>query len=221
MGGAKLKKVELLENAFKKADCILVGGALAFSFLKARGIPVGHSLVDKESVKLARKILMHKESWKIVLPLDFICAKNISNKAKVIERNFNKIQNDEIGLDIGPKTVELFELYLRKSKTVVWNGPMGYFEISKFAKGSRHLAKVISEIPVFSICGGGETSAMIKKFKLTKGFTHISTGGGASLAYLSGKKLPGVRALEDNYVTFHQKVFRKKAAKRSFHRKLN
>jgi phosphoglycerate kinase len=220
MGGAKLKKVELLENAFKKADCILIGGALAFSFLKARGISVGHSMVDKDSVRLARQVLMHKNAWKIILPLDFNCAKNISTKAKVIERNFNKIGNDEIGLDIGPKTVELFELYLRKAKTVVWNGPMGYFEISKFAKSSRHLAKVIAEIPVFSICGGGETSAMIKKFKLVKGFTHISTGGGASLAYLSGNKLPGIQALEDNYVTFHRKIFRKKARKKSFHTRL-
>lgn len=221
MGGAKLKKVKLLENALNKADCILIGGALVFSFLKARGISVGHSLVDKESVQLARKVLMHKNAWKIILPLDFACAKKISTNAKVVERDFNKIKNDEIGLDIGPKTTELFELYLRKAKTVVWNGPMGYFEISKFAKGSRHLAKVIAEIPVFSICGGGETSAMIKKFKLTKGLTHVSTGGGASLAYLSGKKLPGVKALEDNYVNFHRKVFRKKAAKKSFHMKLN
>ncbi|MBU1112133.1 MAG: phosphoglycerate kinase, partial [Nanoarchaeota archaeon] len=206
MGGAKLKKVELLESALSRADKVLIGGALCFSFLKAKGIPVGNSLIDYETVKIAKRFLNDKRAKKIILPLDFVCTKKMSAKAKIHLREYNEIPNDEIALDIGPKTVQLFELHLNKAKTVVWNGPMGYFEYDKFAKGSKSLAKTIAEITVknktFSIAGGGETAAMIKKFKLKNNFTHISTGGGASLMFLSGKKLPAIIALEESSGVF-------------------
>jgi len=199
MGGAKLKKVELLNKALDQADRILIGGALAFSFLKAKGIPVGNSLIDNESIAIAKKLMYDKRSTKIVLPVDFVCVKRMTEKSKVYYRDYNEIKNDEIGLDIGPKTVKLFDLHLQKAKTLVWNGPMGYFEWAKFAKSSKALAKTVANVTlrnkVFSIVGGGETAAMIKGFKLANKFTHISTGGGASLAFISGKKLPGLEAL--------------------------
>jgi len=209
MGGAKLKKVELLESALSRADHILIGGALCFSFLKAGGISVGHSLIDYETVKIAKRVLGDKRSNKIVLPVDFVCTKKISPKSKVVVRAFNEIPNDEIALDIGPKTLQLFELHLNKARTIVWNGPMGYFELDKFVKGSKVLAKEIGALTtknrVFSIVGGGETAAMIKKFKLKNKFTHISTGGGASLMFLSGKKLPAISALEESRRVFEDK----------------
>lgn len=201
MGGAKLKKVDVIENALKKSDVILIGGALAFQFLRAKGIKVGNSLVDKNSIEMAKKILKNKNAKKIVFPLDFKCAKSLSFNAKSFIRQFNEIKPGEIGLDLGPKTIDLYKLHLSKARTVVWNGPLGYFEVSKYQKSTKELTKKIISRKVFSVCGGGETLEVIRRLKLGSKFTHLSTGGGATLAYLAGKKMPGIIALQENKIS--------------------
>ncbi|MBT3298230.1 phosphoglycerate kinase [archaeon] len=205
MGGSKLNKINLIESAIKNADKILIGGALAFPFLKAKGYNVGHSLCDQNSVKIATKIIKNNKRYKnkIVLPIDFICSKRIAKNSKAISKDFNNIESDEIGLDIGPKTVQLFNFHILNARTIIWNGPLGYFEIKKFQKGSQEIANSIAKSQSFSIIGGGESSEMIEMFKLKKKISHISTGGGASITYLSNKKLPAIKALLDNFKLFN------------------
>ncbi len=206
IGGAKLDKVDLIKNSLKKADNILIGGALAFSFLKAKGYTVGMSRMDNESVRIAKKILKNKNSKKIVLPIDVVVSSTSNSKVKPEVVSVNRIPVDKIGFDIGPKTIKLFGEYLRKSKTIIWNGPLGYFEMKKFQKGTKSIANLLSKLSAVIIIGGGETSEAIHKFKLTKRMTHISTGGGASLEFLTGKKLPAILALEKNYKRFKKKI---------------
>ncbi len=196
LGGAKLHKVELIESALKQADYVLVGGALAFAFLKAQGVRVGMSRGDAESVRMARKVLKMKEAYKIILPVDFVVAKKIDKKALYKNVNVSELGESWIGLDLGSKTVELFKQYLRKAHTVVWNGPLGYYELPQFAKSTKEIGRYIGTLTAVSICGGGETGDVIRKFGLEHKMSHVSTGGGASLAYLSGKELVGIKALE-------------------------
>lgn len=204
MGGAKLKKINLIKSAINNADKVLIGGALAFPFLKAKGYRIGHSLCDQDSVRIAKEILSKNKKLrnKVVLPIDFICSKRISKSTKTINKNFNDIESNEIGLDIGPKTIQLFNFHILNARTIVWNGPLGYFEMKKFQKGSKQIAESISKSQAFSIIGGGESSEMIKQFKLKKKISHISTGGGASISYLSSKKLPAINALLENSKLF-------------------
>jgi len=196
LGGAKLDKIELLEQAFKKADYILIGGALAFAFMKAKGIPIGMSKTDVKSVHSAKKILRRKEAKKLILPRDFLATEKMvySAKAKIVK--YNEIDNKSICLDLGPETVKLFKQYLRKAHTIVWNGPLGYYEWAAFAYATKEIGRTLGNLTAVSIVGGGETADAMIKFKLEHKVTHVSTGGGASLEFLAGKKLPGIEALK-------------------------
>ncbi len=202
LGGAKLDKIDLIQQALRQADYILIGGALAFPFLKAQGIPVGMSKVDPASVAVAHKILSHRNAHKIILPRDFVTADTFSPRAKTTIAKFNQIPTNSVALDLGPETIELFKSYLRKAQTIVWNGPLGYFEWAHFAVATKEIARYLGKLTAVSIVGGGETAAALEKFHLTHAVTHCSTGGGAVLAFLSGKRLPGIEALEKNYLKF-------------------
>lgn len=206
MGGAKLDKITLLEKALEKYDSILIGGALAFAFLKARGIPVGVSKTDSASIEVARKILKSKYSHKIVLPVDFAVAESFSPRAKVSMVDYNHIQTHQVGLDLGPKTISLFRQYLAPAKTVVWNGPLGYIEWAKFAVSTKEIGRFLGKLEnAVTIAGGGETAEVLIKYHLHHNLTHVSTGGGAALEFLAGKKLPALECLEKNYKKFRKK----------------
>jgi len=207
MGGAKLDKIILLELALKKYDYTLIGGALAFAFLKAKGIPVGASKTDTASVEVARKILKNKFARKIILPLDFIAAESFSPRAKTAQVEYYQLNPKQIGLDLGPKSIALFQKYLATAKTVVWNGPLGYVEWAKFAVSTKEIARFLGKIEnAVTIAGGGETAEVLTKFHLHHNLTHVSTGGGAALEFLAEKKLPALYALEKSYDLFKKKV---------------
>ncbi|MBI2662157.1 phosphoglycerate kinase [Candidatus Woesearchaeota archaeon] len=199
MGGGKLDKIELVEQALKKADYILIGGALAFAFMKAKGIPIGMSKTDVESVHSARRILERKEARKMILPIDFLATEKMVYSANVKIVKYNEIDNKSICLDLGPETVKLFKQYLRKAHTIVWNGPLGYYEWAVFAYATKEIGRVLGNLTAVSIVGGGETADAMIKFKLEHKVTHVSTGGGASLEFLAGKKLPGIEALKRGF----------------------
>ncbi|MEM4240355.1 MAG: phosphoglycerate kinase, partial [Candidatus Woesearchaeota archaeon] len=177
------------------ADKVLVGGAMMFTFLKALGRNVGKSRVEQDKINEAGKIL-RKFGKKIVLPVDVVVGDKADLKAKSEVVSCDAMPKSMIGLDIGPKTIKLFENGLKKSRTVVWNGPMGMFELAKFAKGTSEIAKFIAKLKAVTIVGGGDTAAAVQKLGLARMFSHVSTGGGASLEFLEGKKLPGIAALE-------------------------
>ena len=197
LGGAKVQdKIKLIENLVKKADYILIGGGMAYTFLKTEGYDIGNSLYDKESVDFCMKLLK-KYPQKIILPIDTVNSVEISETSLPRTCLVNEIKEEEIGLDIGPKTVNLFKTYLEKSKTVVWNGPLGYFEIDAFSNGTKDLCRVLENIDADVIIGGGDTGAAVINFGYKDAFTHISTGGGASLELLEGKELPGIKIIDD------------------------
>lgn len=209
LGGAKLDKVDLVNVALKRADIVLIGGALAFSFLKAQGISVGMSKVDTNSVEQAKKIFHQnskKNLQKIILPVDFLAAKQFSLTAHHTIVPVNHISSQDICLDLGPETINLFKRYLRKAKTIVWNGPLGYFEWTKYSKGTADIGRYISQLTATTICGGGETITALDKFHLTSRMSHASTSGGAFLSFITEKKMPALEALEKNYVRFKKKV---------------
>lgn len=206
IGGAKLDKIDLINQALKKADHILIGGALPFAFLKAKGIRTGMSKTDRSSIRMAKSILRKGTARKIILPIDFVVTEKMSANAKTEIVKFNQIKEQQIALDVGPKTIDLFKRHLRKAHTVVWNGPLGYFEWAKFAKATKEIGRFLGKLTAFSIVGGGETAEALHKFRLTHGITHISTGGGAALLFLSGKKLPALEALEKNYRKFGKQL---------------
>ncbi len=205
MGGAKLDKVDLLKQALVRADKILIGGALAFAFLRAKKIPIGFSKTDLDSVKIAAQIIKDKNSKKLVLPLDFITTEKLAPHSKTRTKKYDKIQNNEMALDLGPETIELFKRNLAQARTIVWNGPLGYFEYAQFAAATREIGRFVSRLTAVSICGGGETAAAMHKFYLDRKLTHLSTGGGAALSFLAGKKLSGIIALQKNYDHFKKK----------------
>lgn len=207
MGGAKLDKITLLQRALDKYDYIIIGGALAFAFLKAKGVPVGASKTDAASIEMARKILASKQAHKIILPLDFVVAESFSSRAKTFIVDYNQIQHQQVGLDLGPKTVALFEQYLSKAKTIVWNGPLGYVEWSKFAGSTKEIARFLGKLEdVITIAGGGETAEVLTKFHLHHNLTHVSTGGGAALEFLASGNLPALQSLEQNYKKFRKSI---------------
>ena len=184
LGGAKVSdKIGVIENIVKKADYILIGGGMAFTFLKAEGIEIGSSLLDSESIDFCKKILKENEN-KIILPIDVVTDQK--------ECFITDITMEERGLDIGSKTVKLFKQYLDNSKTIIWNGPVGMFEEEKYSNGTKGICEILKGIDAIKIAGGGDTASAVKNFGYESAFTHISTGGGASLELLEGKILPGI-----------------------------
>ncbi|MGL5950320.1 MAG: phosphoglycerate kinase, partial [Cetobacterium sp.] len=199
LGGAKVSdKIGVIENLLVKADKILIGGAMMFTFFKALGKDTGKSLVEEDKVELA-KSLLEKAEGKIILPIDTVICKEFSNEAPHSVVSVDAIPADEMGLDVGPATVKLFSEQLVGAKTVVWNGPMGVFEMSNYAKGTIGVCEAIANLEnSTTIIGGGDSAAAAISLGFADKFSHISTGGGASLEYLEGKKLPGVESISNN-----------------------
>ena len=198
LGGAKVSdKIGVIESLLDKADKVLIGGGMAYTFFKAMGREVGLSLLEVDRIELAKQI-MEKAGDKLVLPIDNVVAKEFSNDAVATTVPSDQIPADQEGLDVGPKTVELFASYLKDAKTVVWNGPMGVFELPNFAKGTIGVCEAIASLEgATTIIGGGDSAAAAISLGYADKFTHISTGGGASLEYLEGKELPGVASISD------------------------
>lgn len=200
LGGAKVSdKVNVITNLLGKVNSLIVGGAMAYTFYRAKGLPTGKSLVEEDKADLARSILAQakEKGVKLLLPVDNVVADAFAETAKTDIVGENGIKDGWMALDIGPKSAELFSAEIRKAKTVVWNGPMGCFEMKPFASGTMAIAKALSETKCLSIVGGGDSVSAVKKSGLADKMSHISTGGGASLEYLEGKVLPGVAALSD------------------------
>jgi phosphoglycerate kinase len=200
VGGAKVSdKIELLENFAKLADTVLVGGAMAYTFLKAEGVEVGKSKVEDDKLESARALLNSAQSSgkKFLLPQDHVVAEKFDASAPAEVVSTPSIPADRIGMDIGPATRAEYAHEIGGAKTIVWNGPMGVFEMSQFAEGTLAIAKAVAASSAVSIVGGGDSVAAVKKMGVADKITHISTGGGASLEFLSGLTLPGVAALTD------------------------
>jgi phosphoglycerate kinase len=203
LGGAKISgKIDVIQNLLGKVQKILIGGGMAFTFHKAKGEEIGGSLLEADKIDLAGRLLddAKRANVELVLPLDYICAAEVDDKADATTYQAGKIPVDQKGLDIGSKTIDKFKAELTGAKTVVWNGPMGVFEIEQFAGGTMAMAEALADLTAAgatTIVGGGDSAAAVKKSGLETHFTHISTGGGASLEFLEGKVLPGVAALTD------------------------
>ncbi len=200
LGGAKVSdKIPVIENMIDKADCFLIGGAMAYTFMKVQGVDVGSSRIEEESFKTVEKILKKAEEKKveILLPIDHVVVDDIKEETHAKTTEGVLVEAGWMAVDIGPKTIKLFCDKIKEAKTIVWNGPVGIFEKEAFAKGSQALAIAIAESGATSVIGGGDTAAAVSKFSLADKMSHISTGGGASLEYLEGKVLPGVAALAD------------------------
>jgi len=198
LGGSKVSdKIGVIENLLPKCDAILVGGGMAYTFLKAQGKAIGNSKLEKDKIDLAKSILDKAKylSKEIVLPIDHVVVDTVAADAKC--SIVDDIPEGKIAVDIGPKSIKLFESRLSSAKTIVWNGPLGIFEMDAFSKGTQEVGKFIGNLKATTIIGGGDTAAAVAKFKLEDKMTHISTGGGASLEYLEGKVLPGIAALAD------------------------
>jgi len=199
LGGAKVSdKIEVIKNLLKIADKVLIGGGMSYTFFKAMGYEVGTSLLEVDKVELAKELLL-EANGKIVLGKDIITGVEFNPETKMEIRLVDQIPSNEMGLDIGPETIKLFESIIKTAKTVVWNGPVGVFEFPRFANGTLSIAKAIQSIKdqATTIIGGGDSAAAVIQFGLADGFTHISTGGGASLEYLEGKELPGILCVDD------------------------
>lgn len=195
LGGSKVSdKIGVIKFLCKKADYVLIGGSIANTFLKAAGFEVGKSSVEKKKIDFCIEML-DKYSDKIVLPIDIITGKEINKNTEINTRFINEIGEDEIGLDIGPRTIKVFKQYLQDAKTIMWNGPVGYFEVEPFANGTNELLEIISNTKATTIIGGGETAAAAINMGYQSKLTHISTGGGASLEMLEGKELPAIKVI--------------------------
>jgi len=203
LGGAKISgKIDVINNLLDKVDTLIVGGGMAFTFFKAQGKEIGKSLLEAEKLDLAKELLEKVKSskMKFLLPVDVVVADEFKNDSPTTVVDVDKIPADKMGLDIGPKSIKLFSDELMKSKTIVWNGPMGVFEMSNFAKGTFAIAETlakVTEVGAITVIGGGDSAAAIADAGLEKKVSHVSTGGGASLEFLEGKILPGVAALTD------------------------
>jgi phosphoglycerate kinase len=199
VGGAKISdKIELIENFLNIANTILIGGAMAYTFLRAQGIETGKSLVEADKIDLARDLLARASAKhvSIELPVDHVVASGLdSTDAQVVP--VQKTPGDRMGLDIGPQTVKKYSDIIRQAKTIVWNGPMGVFEKPRFAEGTFAIARAVADSNAFSIVGGGDSAAAVAQSGVESKITHISTGGGAALEFLSGQELPGVEVLTD------------------------
>lgn len=200
MGGAKVAdKIKVIENLLEKVDTLIIGGGMSYTFFKAKGYEIGSSILDENGIELAKEIMdkANKLNKDLVLPVDIVVADKFENEANTKTVDAENIPSDMMGLDIGSKSIELFNKKIAEAKTVVWNGPVGVFEMENFAKGTRAVADALAESDCISIIGGGDSAAAIKKFGLEDKMTHISTGGGASLEFLEGKELPGIAVIED------------------------
>lgn len=200
MGGAKVgDKIPVIENLLKKVDTLIIGGGMAYTFFKAMGLEIGTSILDEENIGLAGELLKKAEAAgvKLLLPVDVVCAERFDNDApsRIVSRE--EIPADMMGLDIGPKTAALYAEALKEAKTIVWNGPMGVFEMPNFEKGTKAVAEILAGSDAVTVIGGGDSAAATEQFGLADKMTHISTGGGASLEFLEGKVLPGIAVIED------------------------
>ena len=199
LGGSKVSsKISVINNLLEKVDTLIIGGGMAYTFMAAKGLGVGDSLLESDYIDYAKEMMEKAaaKGVKLLIPVDTVVADDFSNDAnsKVVE---NGIEDGWQGLDIGPKTIELFSDAVKSAKTVVWNGPMGVFEMPNFAKGTNAIAKVLSEIDATTIIGGGDSVAAVNQAGLGDKMSHISTGGGASMEFLEGKELPGIAAIND------------------------
>ena len=203
LGGAKISgKIDVINNLLDKVDSMLIGGGMAFTFFKAQGKEIGKSLLEEEKLELAKELLEKVKGMnvKFLLPVDIVVADEFKNESPSEAVSVDNVASGKMGLDIGPETVKLFKDEIMKSKTIVWNGPMGVFEMPNFAEGTFKVAKALAEATsngAVTVVGGGDSSAAISKAGLEDKVSHVSTGGGASLEFLEGKTLPGVAALTD------------------------
>lgn len=202
LGGAKISgKIDVIQNLLSKVDVLVVGGGMAFTFFQAQGLQVGDSLVEQEKVQLAKKILddIRASNRRVILPIDCIVADRFDNNAQRKTVPVNKIPDGWRGLDIGPDTIKLVKLQVKNAKTIVWNGPMGVFEMPNFANGTLEVARLLADATrdgATTIVGGGDSAAAVAQMGFESSISHVSTGGGASLEFLEGKQLPGLVALD-------------------------
>ncbi len=199
LGGAKVSdKISVIEHMMEKVDTLIIGGAMAYTFKKAQNIGVGTSKVEDDKLELAKELLekAEKKGIKLLLPIDNMVAKEFNETSESFVTDTSEIPEGFMGLDIGPKTIKLFEDEIKDAKTIIWNGPMGVFEMPKFAVGTKALAEIIANTDAVSIIGGGDSAAAVEQLGYADKMTHISTGGGASLEFLEGKILPGIDVLE-------------------------
>ncbi|GGP06866.1 phosphoglycerate kinase [Oceanobacillus neutriphilus] len=200
IGGAKVKdKINVIDNLLDKVDNLLIGGGLAYTFIKAQGHEIGKSLLEEDKIDLAKEFMQKAEDKGVnfVLPVDAVVADDFSEDANTKIVDIDQIPADWEALDIGTKTREAFASIIKESKLVIWNGPMGVFELNAFAGGTKAVADAVAETEGFSVIGGGDSAAAVEKFGLASEMNHVSTGGGASLEFMEGKVLPGVEALND------------------------
>ena len=200
MGGAKVgDKIPVIENLMKKVDSLIIGGGMSYTFFKAMGLEIGTSILDEESVDLAADLMKKAEDSgvELLLPVDAMCASEFSNDIHQAIFDRDQIPVDMMGMDIGPRTIELFKAAISKAKTIVWNGPCGVFEMPSFEEGTKQVAMALAESDAVTVIGGGDSAAAVEQFGFADKMSHISTGGGASLEFLEGKELPGVACLLD------------------------
>lgn len=200
LGGAKVSdKIGVIEHLLNKITALLIGGGMAYTFLKSRGVAVGGSKLEKDKIDVAKSILEKAEALKVkvYLPVDHVAADSFDAPKKIEITQDQAVPDGMMALDIGPKTIELFKTALKDARTVCWNGPLGVFENDKFALGTKSIAEFLTTIQATTVIGGGDTSSAVAKFGLEKKMTHVSTGGGASLEFMEGKTLPGIAALAD------------------------
>ncbi len=200
LGGAKVSdKIKVLENLIGKADSVLIGGAMAYTFLAAKGLPVGKSRVEQDKLELARQILDKAKAKGVdfELPVDHVCATEPKESAERVVVNGAAIPDGLMGLDIGPKTLDRYRQRILAAKTVFWNGPMGLFEQKPWAEGTFGVARAMAESPAITVVGGGDSAAAVEEAGLVDRMKHVSTGGGASLEFIEGRELPGVKILEE------------------------
>ena len=200
LGGAKISgKIDVIKNLVDKVDSIIVGGGMVYTFYRAKGLPVGKSLVEEDRIEMAKETLakIEEKGVKLILPVDHVIADAFSADANMKTVPEEGIEDGWMALDIGPRTIEMIKAEVSRAKTVVWNGPMGCFEMEPFAVGTMAVAKAVAEADCVSIIGGGDSVSAVNKSGLADKMTHISTGGGASLEFLEGKPLPGIEALSD------------------------
>ena len=200
LGGSKVSsKISVIESLLEKVDILLIGGGMAYTFAKAQGGSIGKSLVEEDYLQYAADMIKKadEKGVRLLLPVDTVVAPEIDNEAKFKTVDIMAIPDNQMGVDIGPRTIELFKDALKKAKTVIWNGPMGIFEIPNFAQGTKEIAKALADLDATTIIGGGDSAAAVNQLGFADKMTHISTGGGASLEFLEGKEMPGVAAIAD------------------------
>lgn len=200
VGGSKVSsKIDVLNSLLDKVDTLLIGGAMAYTFIKAQGGKIGSSLCEDDKIEVAKEVIKkaQEKGVRMLLPVDNVVAKEISNDAETKITAINDVPDGYMGLDIGPKTIELYKAEIKVAKTIVWNGPVGVFEYDKFATGTKEIANAMALSDAITIIGGGDSAAAVEKFGCEDKMSHVSTGGGASLEFMEGKKLPGIEALMD------------------------